>query len=140
MAAIFSRMAAGVVRGRRARKGAFRWPSKDPLRRVAVTFTLPWPLARPGTITPSAGPEDNRGMNAPMEFAAPPEAAPIAGTGPAARTRTERETLKLEKRLCRQVGQAIADFNFPAQECRWPDRRRDFAAAWPQARSGRGTA
>ena len=31
--------------------------------------------------------------------------------GPAARTRAERETLKLEKRLCRQVGQAIADFN-----------------------------
>ena len=31
--------------------------------------------------------------------------------GPAARTRDERETLKLEKRLCRQVGQAIVDFN-----------------------------
>ncbi len=31
--------------------------------------------------------------------------------GPAARTRAEREALKLEKRLCRQVGQAIADFN-----------------------------
>ena len=32
-------------------------------------------------------------------------------TGPAARTRAEREALKLEKRLCRQVGQAIGDFN-----------------------------
>ncbi|MBY4595717.1 tRNA 2-thiocytidine(32) synthetase TtcA [Ottowia caeni] len=31
--------------------------------------------------------------------------------GPAARSKTEREALKLEKRLCRQVGQAIADFN-----------------------------
>ena len=38
------------------------------------------------------------------------QTAPIA-TGPAARTRAEREALKLEKRLCRQVGQAIADFN-----------------------------
>ena len=34
-----------------------------------------------------------------------------APTGPAARTRAEREALKLEKRLCRQVGQAIGDFN-----------------------------
>ena len=34
-----------------------------------------------------------------------------ATAGPAARTRDERETLKLEKRLCRQVGQAIVDFN-----------------------------
>ena len=34
-----------------------------------------------------------------------------AATGPAARTRAEREALKLEKRLCRQVGQAIVDFN-----------------------------
>ena len=34
-----------------------------------------------------------------------------ATTGPAARTRDEREALKLEKRLCRQVGQAIVDFN-----------------------------
>ncbi len=33
-----------------------------------------------------------------------------ADTGPAGRTRAEREALKLEKRLCRQVGQAIADF------------------------------
>ena len=32
-------------------------------------------------------------------------------TGPAARTRAEREALKLEKRLTRQVGQAIVDFN-----------------------------
>ncbi len=31
--------------------------------------------------------------------------------GPAARSKAEREALKLEKRLCRQVGQAIADFN-----------------------------
>ena len=31
--------------------------------------------------------------------------------GPAARSKAEREVLKLEKRLCRQVGQAIADFN-----------------------------
>ena len=35
----------------------------------------------------------------------------VPDAGPAARTRAERETLKLEKRLCRQVGQAIADFN-----------------------------
>ncbi|MFO1183092.1 tRNA 2-thiocytidine(32) synthetase TtcA [Ottowia sp.] len=34
-----------------------------------------------------------------------------ATAGPAARTRDEREALKLEKRLCRQVGQAIVDFN-----------------------------
>ena len=34
-----------------------------------------------------------------------------AASGPAARTRAEREALKLEKRLCRQVGQAIVDFN-----------------------------
>ncbi len=34
-----------------------------------------------------------------------------AAAGPAARTRAEREALKLEKRLCRQVGQAIVDFN-----------------------------
>ncbi|MFV0681066.1 tRNA 2-thiocytidine(32) synthetase TtcA [Ottowia sp.] len=31
--------------------------------------------------------------------------------GPAGRDRAVREALKLEKRLCRQVGQAIADFN-----------------------------
>ncbi|MFD1710072.1 tRNA 2-thiocytidine(32) synthetase TtcA [Ottowia sp. GY511] len=31
--------------------------------------------------------------------------------GPSARSKAEREALKLEKRLCRQVGQAIADFN-----------------------------
>ena len=31
--------------------------------------------------------------------------------GPAGRDRSAREALKLEKRLCRQVGQAIADFN-----------------------------
>ena len=48
-------------------------------------------------------------MNAPLRITAPAEAATDAG--PAARTRAERETLKLEKRLCRQVGQAIADFN-----------------------------
>ncbi|HNK53830.1 MAG TPA: tRNA 2-thiocytidine(32) synthetase TtcA, partial [Ottowia sp.] len=35
----------------------------------------------------------------------------VADTGPAARTRAEREALKLEKRLARQVGQAIADFH-----------------------------
>ena len=34
-----------------------------------------------------------------------------APTGPAARTRAEREALKLEKRLCRQGGPAIGDFN-----------------------------
>ncbi len=34
-----------------------------------------------------------------------------AAAGPAARSKAEREALKLEKRLCRQVGQAIADFN-----------------------------
>ncbi len=39
------------------------------------------------------------------------EEAPLNGAGPAARTKLEREALKLEKRLCRQVGQAIADFN-----------------------------
>ena len=52
-------------------------------------------------------------MNAPLRITAPAEAATDAGpaAGPAARTRAERETLKLEKRLCRQVGQAIADFN-----------------------------
>ena len=51
-------------------------------------------------------------MNAPLRITAPAEAATDAGpaAGPAARTRAERETLKLEKRLCRQVGQAIADF------------------------------
>ncbi len=40
-------------------------------------------------------------------------AAPVdtAAAGRAARSRAEREVLKLEKRLCRQVGQAIADFN-----------------------------
>ena len=48
-------------------------------------------------------------MNAPLRITAPAEAA--TDGGPAARTRAERETLKLEKRLCRQVGQAIADFN-----------------------------
>jgi tRNA 2-thiocytidine biosynthesis protein TtcA len=37
--------------------------------------------------------------------------AAAAHLGPAARGKPERETLKLEKRLCRQVGQAIADFN-----------------------------
>ena len=30
---------------------------------------------------------------------------------PAARVKIERETHKLEKRLCRQVGQAIIDYN-----------------------------
>ena len=42
-----------------------------------------------------------------------PSQAPAADApvGPAARTRAEREALKLEKRLCRQVGQAIGDFN-----------------------------
>lgn len=39
------------------------------------------------------------------------EESPVNATGPAARTKSEREALKLEKRLCRQVGQAIADFN-----------------------------
>ena len=47
-----------------------------------------------------------------MESIATADAVAIGAlTGPAARTRAERETLKLEKRLCRQVGQAIADFN-----------------------------
>ena len=41
-----------------------------------------------------------------LDLDAPPQAL-----GPAARDRAERETLKLEKRLCRQVGQAIVDFN-----------------------------
>jgi tRNA 2-thiocytidine biosynthesis protein TtcA len=42
----------------------------------------------------------------------PEVSSPAAeAAGPAARTRDEREALKLEKRLCRQVGQAIADFN-----------------------------
>jgi tRNA 2-thiocytidine biosynthesis protein TtcA len=36
---------------------------------------------------------------------------PPAALGPAARDRAQREALKLEKRLCRQVGQAIAEFN-----------------------------
>ena len=41
-----------------------------------------------------------------------PEAPTEASTtGPAARSRAERETLKLEKRLARLVGQAIGDFN-----------------------------
>ncbi len=40
----------------------------------------------------------------------PHEAADTPAAGPAARSRAEREALKLEKRLCRQVGQAIADF------------------------------
>ena len=44
-------------------------------------------------------------------FAPHSEQAAEPATGPAARTRAEREALKLEKRLCRQVGQAIADFN-----------------------------
>lgn len=40
------------------------------------------------------------------------EAADAAqALGPAARTRADKEAIKLEKRLCRQVGQAIADFN-----------------------------
>ncbi|MCB1380903.1 MAG: tRNA 2-thiocytidine(32) synthetase TtcA, partial [Alphaproteobacteria bacterium] len=39
------------------------------------------------------------------------EPAPGLPLGPAARDRADREALKLEKRLCRQVGQAIADFN-----------------------------
>ncbi len=38
------------------------------------------------------------------------DAAPTL-TGPAGRTRAEREVLKLEKRLTRQVGQAIGDFD-----------------------------
>ena len=49
-------------------------------------------------------------MNAPIAPAvlnAPTDAA----AGPSARSKAEREALKLEKRLCRQVGQAIADFN-----------------------------
>ena len=49
-------------------------------------------------------------MNAPIAPAvlnAPADAA----AGPSARSKAEREALKLEKRLCRQVGQAIADFN-----------------------------
>ena len=45
-------------------------------------------------------------LMAPEETLASP-----AETGPAARSKAEREALKLEKRLCRQVGQAIADFN-----------------------------
>jgi len=36
---------------------------------------------------------------------------PPTALGPAARTRGEREALKLEKRLCRHAGQAIVDFN-----------------------------
>ncbi len=39
------------------------------------------------------------------------DAPAIPDAGPAARTRAEREILKLEKRLARQVGQAIGDFN-----------------------------
>jgi tRNA 2-thiocytidine biosynthesis protein TtcA len=39
------------------------------------------------------------------------EQPPAVALGPAARDRAGREALKLEKRLCRQVGQAIADFN-----------------------------
>ena len=39
------------------------------------------------------------------------DSAAPAVAGPASRSRAEREALKLEKRLCRQVGQAIADFN-----------------------------
>ena len=52
-------------------------------------------------------------MNAPADptILQPATALDGATTGPAARTRAERETLKLEKRLARQVGQAIADFN-----------------------------
>ena len=49
-------------------------------------------------------------MNAPIAPAvlnAPADAA----AGPSARSKAEREALKLEKRLCRQVGQAIADFD-----------------------------
>jgi len=46
--------------------------------------------------------------NTTTDAAAPACAPPL---GPAGRDRAERETLKLEKRLCRQVGQAIADFN-----------------------------
>ncbi|MBP7531733.1 MAG: tRNA 2-thiocytidine(32) synthetase TtcA, partial [Ottowia sp.] len=42
---------------------------------------------------------------------AEPDLDTAAGTGPSARSKAEREALKLEKRLCRQVGQAIADFN-----------------------------
>ena len=41
----------------------------------------------------------------------PVEAETPLPTGPAGRDRGQRETLKLEKRLARQVGQAIADFN-----------------------------
>ena len=52
-------------------------------------------------------------MNAPADpiTLQPATALDGADTGPAARTRAEREALKLEKRLARQVGQAIADFH-----------------------------
>jgi tRNA 2-thiocytidine biosynthesis protein TtcA len=41
----------------------------------------------------------------------PSLADPPPALGPAARDRAGREALKLEKRLCRQVGQAIVEFN-----------------------------
>ncbi len=46
-----------------------------------------------------------------LASAGAPESATAFAAGPAARSKSEREALKLEKRLCRQVGQAIADFN-----------------------------
>ena len=46
-----------------------------------------------------------------MDMPTRTEPAPKLPLGPAARDRADREALKLEKRLCRQVGQAIADFN-----------------------------
>ena len=52
---------------------------------------------------------DNRRMTATSPTAQPAGAA--QALGPAARTRADKEAIKLEKRLCRQVGQAIADFN-----------------------------
>ena len=35
----------------------------------------------------------------------------VAGVAPAANLKIERETHKLEKRLCREVGRAIVDYN-----------------------------
>jgi tRNA 2-thiocytidine biosynthesis protein TtcA len=60
-------------------------------------------LVIPGVISSLHEPRRIQNMIKPM-LAPPP-------LGPAARDRAQREALKLEKRLCRQVGQAIGDFN-----------------------------
>lgn len=50
-------------------------------------------------------------MNAPHETAMWPESEPEAASAPSSRLKIQRETHKLEKRLCRLVSKAIVDFN-----------------------------